>query len=155
MPAPEGSGQTPAGWYADPGGSGQQRYWDGARWTERMFAGGHAPETGSAPGSTVDRIRFTSTLGGRIVVVFDGEVLEIFGPTGETSRDGDSWRFHRDLMGIKMEQPDRKGNLTVEVYPDPGPRPSWRGPVCKVRVSAQDRAVVEFFERVRAALPVE
>ncbi len=26
--------QTPAGWYADPGGSGDQRYWDGRSWTE-------------------------------------------------------------------------------------------------------------------------
>ncbi|MHB8467145.1 MAG: DUF2510 domain-containing protein [Acidimicrobiales bacterium] len=27
---------TPAGWYADPGGSGRLRYWDGIRWTEHM-----------------------------------------------------------------------------------------------------------------------
>jgi hypothetical protein len=58
-------------------------------------------------------------------------------------------------MGIKVEEPDRKGNLTVEVYPDPGPRPRWRGPVCKVRVNEQDSAVIEFFARVRAALPAE
>lgn len=28
--------QTPAGWYADPDGSGGQRYWDGHAWTEHQ-----------------------------------------------------------------------------------------------------------------------
>ena len=26
----------PAGWYADPGGTASQRYWDGARWTDHL-----------------------------------------------------------------------------------------------------------------------
>jgi Protein of unknown function (DUF2510) len=29
---------TPAGWYSDPSGNGQLRWWDGARWTEHVTA---------------------------------------------------------------------------------------------------------------------
>ncbi len=29
-------GSPVAGWYADPGGSGQQRYWDGRSWTAEL-----------------------------------------------------------------------------------------------------------------------
>lgn len=46
------SPQTPAGWYPDPNGTQQQRYWDGSQWTEHYAApsGGAAPAAaGSAP----------------------------------------------------------------------------------------------------------
>jgi hypothetical protein len=39
-----GNQQLPAGWYADPAGSPQLRWWDGTQWTEHL----HAP-TASAP----------------------------------------------------------------------------------------------------------
>ena len=29
----------PAGWYPDPDGADQQRYWDGAKWTEQVTQG--------------------------------------------------------------------------------------------------------------------
>lgn len=34
-----GVGTIPAGWYADPSVPGQQRYWDGATWTEHTASG--------------------------------------------------------------------------------------------------------------------
>ena len=44
MTSPQGTGPTPAGWYPDPSGSGQQRYWDGSAWTEH-----YAPGAGQQP----------------------------------------------------------------------------------------------------------
>ncbi|MGP0032065.1 MAG: PH domain-containing protein [Acidimicrobiales bacterium] len=37
---PEDAGAPPAGWYADPSGRHQLRYWDRGRWTERVGNGG-------------------------------------------------------------------------------------------------------------------
>ncbi len=31
---------TPAGWYADPLGAAEIRYWDGSEWTEHVSTGG-------------------------------------------------------------------------------------------------------------------
>ncbi len=41
--------QTPQGWYPDPSGAPQQRYWDGTRWTESVAA---APLQSSGENST-------------------------------------------------------------------------------------------------------
>ncbi len=38
-PQPQQSA-TPAGWYADPSGRYELRYWDGAAWTEHVARGG-------------------------------------------------------------------------------------------------------------------
>jgi hypothetical protein len=35
-PSPPPPASTPPGWYADPGGSGRNRWWDGTQWTEHL-----------------------------------------------------------------------------------------------------------------------
>jgi amino acid transporter len=39
-PTPPPPGGQPAGWYGDPAGRADQRYWDGFRWTEHVMRGG-------------------------------------------------------------------------------------------------------------------
>lgn len=44
--------QSPPGWYPDPGGSSQERWWDGSSWTEHLRGGAPAPAFAGAPPST-------------------------------------------------------------------------------------------------------
>jgi hypothetical protein len=110
-----------------------------------------APAAGRAAPPAVDQVRYSSYFGNEFLATFDGVVLEIFGPTQETGVSRETMRFHRNLMAITIEAPDRKGHLTVEIHA--GPSPSRSVPSCQVRITAEDRPVIEFFERVRAALP--
>jgi hypothetical protein len=41
-PAPQVATANPAGWFPDPGGVHDHRYWDGTRWTEHVADGGVA-----------------------------------------------------------------------------------------------------------------
>jgi uncharacterized Tic20 family protein len=48
---PPSTPNAPPGWYPDPAGSAQQRYWDGHRWTDALAAG-VPPATGPAGSSS-------------------------------------------------------------------------------------------------------
>ncbi len=47
------SEQTPSGWYPDPEDASQQRYWDGAAWTEHRAPAAHPQQPQIAPGPQV------------------------------------------------------------------------------------------------------
>lgn len=79
------------------------------------------------------------------LLTFDGVVLEIFGLTQTSSGSQQGQRFHRNLMTIIIEEPDRKGDRRVKI--------NTAGALCQFDVADQERPVIEFLERVRAALP--
>jgi uncharacterized protein YxjI len=57
-PAPAPPGQYPAGWYPDPFGRHEIRWWDGVHWTEHVASDGRQgvdPPTGAGHIPTVDR----------------------------------------------------------------------------------------------------
>ena len=53
----ETSGQPAAGWYADPSGRSELRYWDGAQWTEHVSTAGQQSVSGTALGGPPPVIR--------------------------------------------------------------------------------------------------
>jgi hypothetical protein len=79
------------------------------------------------------------------LLTFDGVVLEIFGLTQTSSGSQQGQRFHRDLMAITIDPPDRKGKRRVRI--------NTAGASCQLDVADEDRAVIDFLERVRVALP--
>lgn len=111
-----------------------------------LVAPPEGPGQPPASDSSIDQIEF----GGKFVARFDGEVLEIFGPLGQFRED---WRFHRALMRIYIEEPDKKGIVKLEIYPVGGADTRWRGQPCTLKIPEQLSSVIEFFERVRATLP--
>lgn len=96
----------------------------------------------------MNRIQFTSTFGGKFAAVFDGQVLEVFGAEKMAAPTSD--RFLRGLMTITIDEPDRKGARLVTIYAGEGP--GRRVPRSMLSIAAQDREVIEFFERVQAAV---
>jgi type IV pilus assembly protein PilA len=60
---------TPAGWYQDPAGSGGQRYWDGAAWTEHHQPPAYLGPPPSPTGSPVPVWLIVALAVGALVVV--------------------------------------------------------------------------------------
>jgi hypothetical protein len=64
--------QTPAGWYMDPSGSNNVRYWDGAQWTEHVGAPPpQQPTIDQTVNQTVDSVAtaFQNSKGSQVVLL--------------------------------------------------------------------------------------
>ena len=97
----------------------------------------------------MDQVRFSRKSFGttsETLLTFDGVVLEIFGLSQVFGVNHLNLRFHRDLMTITIDQPDRKGSRKVVI------NSGGTGP-CQFVFEHGDQAVIDFLERVRAALP--
>ena len=97
----------------------------------------------------MDQVRFSRKSFGttsETLLTFDGVVLEIFGLSQVFGVNHLNLRFHRDLMTISIEEPDRKGSRKVVI------NAGGTGP-CQFILGHDDGPVVEFLERVRATLP--
>ena len=97
----------------------------------------------------MDQVRASRTDFGttsETLLTFDGVVLEIFGPVQVFGVNQLNLRFHRDLMTIAIEDPDRKCVRKVVINAGGTGR-------CQFSFGEDDRPVIDFLERVRAALP--
>src|SRR5205823_10826975 len=88
--------ETPAGWYPDPTGGHQHRYWDGRTWTDQIADSGVAstepatekPETQETPEPSPPPNRLPLVLvllAGAAASLFFGAYGRIHDPTGETT----------------------------------------------------------------------
>ncbi len=81
--------QTPAGWYPDPSGAPQQRYWDGSKWTEQIHAQAPQPGGGATPPPEKKKHRCRWVAAGLVVLVI---VVAALSPSedGTESASGDT-----------------------------------------------------------------
>ena len=94
-------------------------------------------------------VRFRTTVGGEFLATFDGSVLDLYG--ADVPGQGASARFHRELLSITIDDPDRRGSRKVVIYAGPGP--GRKTPSRYLEIGADDPSAINFFEHVRAALP--
>jgi hypothetical protein len=80
---------------------------------------------------------------GKVLLAFDGRVLEVFGFTG-----AESVRFHVRNMELSVDGPDSKGTYWVLV------KPASAGGGVQLQVPQEDWAAVgPFLDAVLAAVP--
>lgn len=114
-----GSGLPPAGWYDDPEQAGQQRFWDGSRWTDQRRPGVQAPPpapmgTPGAYASSPTLANPWKRLGARVL---DGLILGVagvvlFAITGGVAALGD---FMNEAMTSQTPPTGLPGSLFVRL----------------------------------------
>ena len=89
---------TPAGWYADPDGSGGQRYWDGSGWTEHRSPATPEPTAPTTPAEPPGSEQPTTVVPRR--------------PAGER------------VGAHRAPEPEHEPEATPEPRPEPEPEPT-------------------------------
>lgn len=69
---------------------------------------GRSPYTGDLPATTMAEIRYTDLLHDRVIVTFDGSVVEVF-----TERHASVQRLHRGMLVVTVTGPDRHERMRV------------------------------------------
>jgi hypothetical protein len=82
-------GRSPPGWYADPSGpSGQQRWWDGTRWTEHTQAAQAASAAAPMPQSgSSNTLKVVLIVLGVLALLTVGGCVACVALVGETAED--------------------------------------------------------------------
>lgn len=112
--------QTPAGWFPDPSGEDELRYWDGAGWTAHVAAAPAAvqPVTPTPPPgpTTPDGERLAGWWWRVLAVVIDGFIIGI--ATNILSAPA-QFRIQQDLTPA-LEQFDQEFQQNPDQFPDLG-----------------------------------
>ncbi|ODQ98431.1 hypothetical protein BST27_17430 [Mycobacterium intermedium] len=125
----------PAGWFADPDGSGGQRYWDGAKWTTHRRAAG---STSATPGGVRQRWRALPKALRLLVPIALVVVVGVVGLIAWMTSPTDYW----------SRLPKRLSCQTQD-----GPRPSTSIAVATVEAKRPRKGVLELLIRFEQALP--
>jgi hypothetical protein len=108
------SGETPPGWYPDPGRAAPLRWWDGSQWTSYLHPGGWGPGPHATVTASARRLEERMCMWARAALaaywlLVTGEVLALLLLAGRLRRD-----LHRFLRDVRTAPPGHPATFNID-----------------------------------------